>query len=98
MDGWYVTGVEGRGGNCDDIRLRCTDFARKRKDCLYNRYAHSEENSPRTTMVSNRFIDWAQCGGRHCDDKHYRQCTVNRFCFVRSDAKSFALQSPLSIV
>ncbi len=75
-DSTFVDGVECRGGNCDDIRLRCRQFYRTPKDCLeFSNQStwHSEETSP-WRVSGERYMVGALCNGRHCDNKKYRQC------------------------
>ncbi len=74
-DGSWLTGVRCRGGNCDDISIRCRASSVAWADCAWTNNWHSEEDPPFITE-SSRYLVGIRCNGRHCDNKQYRYCSA----------------------
>ncbi|MEL6339541.1 MAG: hypothetical protein AAFP04_16605 [Myxococcota bacterium] len=77
LNGYWVDGIECRGGNCDDVRFRCARAGSfQHKGCFWTDW-YSEESGWYVAPEGN-WLAGVRCEGRHCDNKRYYVCSADR--------------------
>lgn len=71
----FVTAIRCKGRNCNDVSLRCTDFAnvKKGEDCQWSPQV-SEEKGGTISFGSSKYVAGAKCHGKYCDSMNFLVC------------------------
>jgi hypothetical protein len=74
-DAW-MTGINCKGGFCDQISMHCTHMlGSSTGDCKWSGW-RSEEQAPFSAPLGY-YIKGIECAGPFCDDKRYRYCEMD---------------------
>lgn len=74
-DDVWMTGINCKGGFCDNISMQCTQMlGTSTGACTWSGW-HSEEQAPFYAPMDS-YIKGIECAGPFCDNKRYRYCEM----------------------